>query len=129
MLLAAGAGDKYELREPLLALRKAVCEALGQPDQAAQTLHEAAVAARQAGHLTHAMAAAHELTNLHAAASRSHPSPPGRLPQLCVMLPRPGLLAAVDALLKSGSPVLLLGSSLHAESVTHWWWSYVFLSL
>ena len=62
--MSAGAGDKYELREPLLALRKSVCEALGQPEQAAQTLHESAVAARQAGHLTHAMAAAHELSRL-----------------------------------------------------------------
>ena len=60
-----GAGDKYELREPLLALRKAVLEAVGQPQQAAHTLHEAAVAARQTGHLTHAMAAAHQLITTH----------------------------------------------------------------
>lgn len=48
-------------------------EVLGLAEQAAQTLHESAVAARQAGHLTHAMAAAHQLTTTH------HPSsaPPG----------------------------------------------------
>ena len=78
--LLAGAGDKYELREPLLALRKGVCEALGQPEQAAHTLHEAAVAARQAGHLTHAMAAAHELTTTHSITSASHPASQGLLP-------------------------------------------------
>ena len=59
-----------------------MCEALGQPEQAAHTLHEAAVAARQAGHLTHAMAAAHELTTTHATASAS--ASPGVLPNAAV---------------------------------------------
>lgn len=40
-------------------------QVLGLPEQAAQTLHESAVAARQAGHLTHAMAAAHQFTSMH----------------------------------------------------------------
>ena len=40
-------------------------QVLGLPEQAAQTLHETAVAARQAGHLTHAMAAAHQFTSMH----------------------------------------------------------------
>ena len=57
-----------------------MCEALGQPEQAAHTLHEAAVAARQAGHLTHAMAAAHELTTTHSITSASHPASQGLLP-------------------------------------------------
>lgn len=61
-----------------------MCEALGQPQQAAHTLHEAAVAARQAGHLTHAMAAAHELTSIHSVASASHPASPGLLPNAAV---------------------------------------------
>jgi len=61
-----------------------VCEALGQPEQAAHTLHESAVAARQAGHLTHAMAAAHELTSTHSSASASQPASPGLLPNSAV---------------------------------------------
>ena len=65
LLWGAGEGGKYELREPLLALRRAVCEALKQPDAAWQTLLESAVAARQSGQLTHAMAAAHELSSMH----------------------------------------------------------------
>lgn len=44
-------------------------EVLGLAEQAAQTLHESAVAARQAGHLTHAMAAAHQLTTMHHSSS------------------------------------------------------------
>lgn len=57
-----------------------MCEALGQADQAAHTLHESAVAARQAGHLTHAMAAAHQLTAMQpATVSASQPGNPGVL--------------------------------------------------
>ena len=41
-------------------------DAIGHTQQAAHTLHESAVAARKAGHLTQAMAAAHELTSSHA---------------------------------------------------------------
>ena len=66
MIFTAARGGKYELREPLLALRKAVCEALQHPQEAQQALLELAVAARQTGHLTHAMAAAHELSTLQA---------------------------------------------------------------
>lgn len=60
----AGAGEKYELREPLLALERAVWQALDLPEAAAEALHEAAVASRKAGRLTQAMAAAHELSSL-----------------------------------------------------------------
>ena len=60
----AGVGDRYELREPLIALARAIWQALDLPEPAGGALHETAVVSRKAGRLTQAMAAAHELSSL-----------------------------------------------------------------
>ncbi|KAK9825683.1 hypothetical protein WJX81_003257 [Elliptochloris bilobata] len=58
---AAGAGGRYDLQEPLVALRQALMRALGRPDAVAAALGQAATAARKAGRLPHALAALHRL--------------------------------------------------------------------
>ena len=45
-------------------MERAVWQALDLPELAAEALHDAAAAARNAGRLTQAMAAAHELSSL-----------------------------------------------------------------
>ena len=69
-------------------------QVLGLPEQAAQTLHESAVAARQAGHLTHAMAAAHQLSSMHTQSATAPGVPAASLSQ-----PAPNLYIASTLLL------------------------------
>ena len=64
----AGAGGRYKLQEPLLALRQALMRALGRLGAVADALGQAAVAARKAGQLPHALAALHRLHDLGCAA-------------------------------------------------------------
>lgn len=66
--------------EPLLALERATWQALHLAEPAGEALHEATVAARKAGRLTHAMAAAHQLSSLPAALSGA-----GRSGALCAL--------------------------------------------
>ena len=59
--LHAGAGGRYQLQEPLLALHKILFQLLNSPSLAVDALQRTAAAARKAGRLTHAMGAIHEL--------------------------------------------------------------------
>jgi hypothetical protein len=59
--MSAGAGGRFELQEPLSALRRALMRALGQPAGVAAALGQAARAARKAGRLPLALVALHAL--------------------------------------------------------------------
>ena len=74
-------------------------QVLGLPGQAAQTLHESAVAARQAGHLTHAMAAAHQLTSMRTLSAIT----PG-MAAATLLEPAPYLYSIYFAFAKAGFP-------------------------
>ena len=57
----SGAGGRYELAEPLLALRGVLARALDRPEQAVEVALEAARQARRAGDLPNAMSALHNI--------------------------------------------------------------------
>lgn len=68
---SSGAGGRYELAEPLLALRGVLARALGRPEQAVEVALEAARQARKAGDLPNAMSALHNIKRAAATCARA----------------------------------------------------------
>jgi hypothetical protein len=60
-VICAGQGGRYQLQEPMLALRRSVLSALQRPDAVPAALADAARAARKASQLHHAMGAVYQL--------------------------------------------------------------------
>ena len=73
-----GAGGRYELAEPLLALRGVLARALDRPELAVDVALEAARQARKAGDLPNAMSALHNIKRAAATCATTYVTQTGR---------------------------------------------------